>query len=343
MSIQHTEREDEMSLEFRSGLRGLLALGVAAMLALATPLSAQTLKIRMSTDSTPGASTEVMLSSFRDALKAELGDAIEIEYFDSGQLGDEILHMEMVRTGQIDVNPIGSDAVQLDSKWAIFDMPFLFAGWNEAHAFLDGPVGEEMRASMRDSAGVQVLGMGDVGFRHITNNLRPIVTPEDLRGLKMRVPGSETRIMAFQHFGAVPVTMNMGELYLALQQGTMDGQENPLQSVISRSLQEVQKYLSLSSHVFTPTTLVMNGRRWDALSADHKAAFMRAAAVAVQTTRDYAEKADVEGRTRLATAMEVNTIDTAAFQAVSRPLWERIGAVAGADFAARAVAAATGQ
>jgi TRAP-type transport system periplasmic protein len=339
---QSKPREEVMGLNKLELKRGLIALCVAAA-CVAAPASAQDLKIRISTDSTPGASTEIMLSAFRDALKSELGDAIEIEYFDSGQLGDEIMHMEMVRTGQIDVNPIGSDAVQLDSKWAIFDMPFLFADWDAAHAFLDSEVAQEMKDSMRQSAGVQVLGLGDVGFRHITNNVRPIVKPEDLQGLKMRVPGSETRIMAFNHLGAVPVTMNMGELYLALQQGTMDGQENPLQSVLSRSLQEVQKYLSFSSHVFTPTTLVMNGARWDSLSDEHKEAFLRAAEVAVQTTREYAQRADTEGRTELAKSMETNEIDVVAFQEASRPVWEQIGQVAGSDFASRAIAVATGQ
>ncbi len=331
-----------MILNRRRATGCALALAMSAALGLAGTASAADLKIRMSTESQPGASSAVLLEAFRDALQDELGDAVEIEFFMGGQLGDEIVHMEQVRTGQIDVNPIASDAVQLDTKWAVFDMPFLFPDFETAHAVLDGPIGQEMKDSMRERAGVQVLGLGDVGFRHLTNNVRPIVKPEDLQGIKLRVPGSRTRIMAFEHFGAVPVTMNMGELYLALQQGTMDGQENPLQSVISRSLQEVQKYLSLSSHVYTPTTLAMNGAKWDSLTDDQKAAFQRAADRAVQISREYAAKADIEGRETLAAAMEVNEIDIEAFQTAARPVWDEIGKVAGEDFAARAIAAATG-
>ena len=172
-----------------------------------------------------------MLAAFRDALQEELGDAVAIEYFDGGTLGDEIVHMEMVRSGQLDVIPIGSDAVQLDAKWAVFDMPFLILDTEVATKILDGEIGQQLIELMRASADLQVLGFGEIGFRNITNNVRPIVTPADLQGLKLRTPGSKTRILAFEKLGATPVTMNIGELHLALQQGTVDGQENPLGNI----------------------------------------------------------------------------------------------------------------
>ena len=132
-----------------------LALAVVAGLVLAPaagPARAADLDLRISVESAPGSPTQVILAAFRDALKAELGDAVAIEYYDSGQLGDEIVHMEQVRTGQLDVVPIGSDAVQLDPKWAIFDMPFLFPSRERAHEVLDGPIGDELKESMRERA-----------------------------------------------------------------------------------------------------------------------------------------------------------------------------------------------
>jgi TRAP-type transport system periplasmic protein len=135
---------------------------------------------------------------------------------------------------------------------------------------LDGEIGEEMRQSMRASAGLEVLAFGELGFRHITNNVRPVVKPEDLNRVKIRVPGSKARILAFTTFGAQPISMNLGELYLALQQGTVDGQENPIAAVKNRSFFEVQKYLSLSSHVYSPVTLVMNAAKYDSLTDDQK-------------------------------------------------------------------------
>ncbi len=316
------------------GLVSLIALGLTAP---GAAMAQEPLKVRMSVESAPGSATQTMLAAFRDALTDELGDAVEIEYFDSGTLGDEIVHMEQVRTGQLDVIPIGSDAVQLDSKWAVFDMPFLFPDRATASRVLDGEIGQQLADSMRESAGLQVLGFGEIGFRNITNNVRPVVVPADLEGLKLRTPGSKTRIMAFEMLGATPVTMNIGELYLALQQGTVDGQENPLANIKAFSWNEVQKYLSLSGHVYTPITLVMNGARWDGLSDDQKAAVERAAATAVEASRQYGANADATLLETLSKDMAVNEIDIEAFQAASEPIWKEIAPIAGEDFTAAVI------
>jgi TRAP-type transport system periplasmic protein len=298
------------------------------------------LDLRMSVESTPGSPTQTMLAAFRDALQEELGDAVAIEYYDGGTLGDEIVHMEMVRAGQLDVIPIGSDAVQLDSKWAVFDMPFLIPDRETAVRILDGEIGQQLAASMRESADLQVLGFGEIGFRNITNNVRPIVTPADLNGLKLRTPGSKTRILAFQKLGATPVTMNIGELYLALQQGTVDGQENPLANIKAFSWNEVQDYLSLSSHVYTPITLVMNGARWDGLSDEHKAAVEKAARKAVEHSRQFGADADATLLDQLSQDMQVNEIDLQAFREAAEPIWDEIAPIAGEDFTQSVIAAA---
>jgi TRAP-type transport system periplasmic protein len=318
-----------------SGIAAAILLGIT--LGGVSEAHGQGLTLRISTEAGPGTSSVVMLETFKETLEAELGDDVQVDLFTTGQLGDEIVHMEQVRTGQIDITPILADAVQLDPKWAMFDAPFLFSSFDQVHAVLDGPIGEEMSESMRDRAGLQVLGLGGAGFRHITNNVRPIVTPDDLAGIKLRVPGSQSRIRAFEHLGATPVTMNMGELYLALQQGTMDGQENPLQTIIARSLQEVQAYLSLSSHVYSPVTLAMNGARWDALSEEYQEAILRAARVSVERSRENAERAGEEGLAVLEPHMEINEIDLAAFQEAARPVWDELATVAGEDFAARLI------
>jgi tripartite ATP-independent transporter DctP family solute receptor len=297
---------------------------------------------RFSADTAPGVAGTEMLRIMRDELEAELGGAIAIEYFDNAQLGDEFVHMEQVRAGAIDVIPLGSDAVQLDPKWAIFDVPFLFSDLEQVHELIDGPIGEEMAASMREGADLQVLGLGELGFRHITNNVRPIVVPEDLQGLKMRVPGSKSRLLAFQMLGATPITMSTSELYLAFQQGVVDGHENALSSVKAWSYYEVQDYLSLSGHVYTAITMVMNGRRWDSLSDDMKAAFQRAADKAVAFSREYSVETSTQLRDELQEHMQFNEIDRAAFQEKARPIWDEVAAIAGEDFAERAISSVTG-
>jgi TRAP-type transport system periplasmic protein len=324
-----------------SGLLGAAALALVA--AAPVPGAAQSLSLRISGENPATGFDLQMAQRFADNLEAALGDDFAYEFFHTGALGDETVHMQMIRTGQIDVYPMGSDAVSLDSKWAIFDMPFLFSDRETVARLLDGEIGEELRASMRESAGLEVLAFGELGFRHITNNTRPITVPADLQGVQIRVPGSEPRILAFTTFGAQPITMNFGELYLALQQGTVDGQENPLAAVKSRSFFEVQDYLSLSGHVYSPVTLVMNGAKYDSLSDEHKAAVKAAAQEAAEYTRQLGTEADATLLAELEQSMQVNEIDLAAFKEAAGPIWEQVGAMAGSEFAAKVVEAASAQ
>ena len=316
---------------------------VAFSIFAATLAQAEALKLRLSVESTPGASTQYMLASFRDALKAEMGDDVAIEFFDSGTLGDEIVHMQQVRTGQLDVIPIGSDAVQLDSKFAVFDIPFLFSSRDQVGAVLDGPIGEELDQSFQQNAGLKVLGYGEIGFRHITNNVRPIVKPEDLQGIKLRTPGSKTRILSFEMLGASPIKMNVGEIYLALQQGVIDGQENPFGNIRKWSWFEVQKFISISRHVYTPITFVMNLERYNSLTERQKEQVHKAARTAVLMSRQYGADNDAtleQEIRKLAPNVAFNDIDQAAFKAAAVPIAEKIGEIAGAEFTAKFLAAA---
>ncbi len=315
----------------------------ALVLSLGGEVSAEALKLRMSVESTPGASTQQVLAAFRDALKEEMGDDVDIEYFDSGTLGDEIVHMQQVRTGQLDVVPIGSDAVQLDSKFAVFDIPFLFASREQVSAVLDGPIGEQLDASFQENAGLKILGFGEIGFRHITNNVRPIVTPADLDGVKLRTPGSKTRIMSFEMLGASPIKMNIGEVYLALEQGVIDGQENPLGNIAKWSWDEVQKYVSLSKHVYTPVTLTMNLARYESLTDAQREAIHKAARTAVASSRQYGadNDASLEAVIRERSPdVKFNDIDSASFQTIAKDIGAEIGKIAGEDFAAKFIEAA---
>jgi TRAP-type transport system periplasmic protein len=320
-----------------------LSLTTACVLAASLSAEAQSLKLRISVEHQPGHAATTMLEHFGQLLDEKLGEEVEIELFHSGQLGDEIVHMEQVRTGQLDVYPIGSDAVVLDESWAIFDMPFLFTNRDQVAAVLDGPIGGELRQSMREQAGVEVLSFGELGFRQITNNLRPIAEPDDLQGIKLRVPGSKTRILTFETLGATPITMNFGELYLALQQGVVDGQENPLATILNASFHEVQKYASLSNHVYTPITFAMNGRRYDSLTDEQRQAVDEAAQEAALASRERGAKADAELVDRIKEAsngaMAFNEIDTAAFQKASEPVWDAIAEIAGEDLTARLIEA----
>jgi tripartite ATP-independent transporter DctP family solute receptor len=311
---------------------GLIAAG--AWMTGPAPVAAQeTLSLRISGENPLVGLDLQMAQRFIEILQEELGDDFEHEFFHTEALGDEVVHMQMIRTGQIDVYPMGSDAIQLDPTWAIFDLPFVFKDRETVARLLDGEVGERLRQSMREAANLEVLAFGEIGFRQITNNVRPIVVPEDLEGVRLRVPGSRMRSLMFETYGAAPVTMNLGELYLALQQGAVDGQENPLAGTVNRSFHEVQKYFSMSNHVYTPVTFVMNGDKFDSLSEEQKALVKRAALEAAQYTRELGAKADEEFLVMLQDSdrNEVNEIDLAAFQAASEPVYEAIAEEAGEE------------
>jgi len=333
---------EEKRMTMFTSLKGAVGVvALAACVAFPAASQAQNLTLRVSGENPMTGFDLQMAERFAQNLEAALGDAFDHELFHTAALGNEEVHMQMIRTGQIDVYPMGSDAVSLDSKWAVFDMPFLFSDRETVARLLDGEVGQAMRESMRASAGLEVLAFGELGFRNITNNVRPINVPADLNGVKLRVPGSAARILAFETFGAQPVSMNMGELYLGLQQGTVDGQENPLAAIKNRSFFEVQKYLSISRHVYSPVTLVMNAARYDSLTDDQRTAVKAAAQEAAEYTRRLGIAADEALLGELGAGMEVNEIDLAAFKEASVPIWEAVGAMAGSDFAAQVVAAAS--
>ncbi|MGI9416787.1 MAG: TRAP transporter substrate-binding protein [Geminicoccaceae bacterium] len=323
----------------KTALAALVA-GVLVSLGGAATATAQSLTLKISGENPETGLDLQMAQKFADVLSEQLGDDFSYELFHTQALGDENVHLQMIRTGQIDIYPMGSDAVKLDPAWAVFDMPFLFSDRDAVARLLDGEIGDKLRASMREQAGLELLAFGELGFRQITNNVRPIVTPADLNGVKLRVPGSKTRVLSFEGFGASPITMNFGELYLALQQGTVDGQENPLLTIKNRSLFEVQKYMSLSGHVYTPVTFVMNGARYDGLSDEHKEAVKAAALEAAMHTRALGTEADASLLDELGQSMEVNEIDLAAFQEAAVPIWEEIGEIAGKELADEMIAAA---
>jgi tripartite ATP-independent transporter DctP family solute receptor len=304
--------------------------------------SAQT-PLRLSVETPEGEPLNYMLRAFAAALEEEAPGAFEVEIFDGGVLGDEIAQMELIRAGEVDVVPMGSDVVEIDPTFALFDAPFLFPDAGTARAALDGELGGMFGESLMEDTGLKLLAFGELGFRMITNNVRPVVTPDDLAGLKLRTPGSSTRIMAFETLGAAPTPMNLGEVYLALQQGVLDGQENPFGTIREMSFHEVQEYLSLSRHVYTPITFAMNGEKWESLTEEERGAVMAAAAAAREASRALADENTANLLSEFeAAGMKVNEIDLVAFQAATPPIYADIAEIVGTDFMEKAEAIISG-
>ncbi|WP_249975546.1 TRAP transporter substrate-binding protein [Vreelandella olivaria] len=282
-------------------------------------------KLRLAVETTPGDPLNIMLASFRDTLQSSAEEEVELEFFEGGALGSESDLIQLLRAEQVQVLPIGSDIVELDSNFAIFDMPFMFADKQTARDALDGELGELLADSLREKSGLEVLAFGELGFRIISNSRRPINTPEDLSGLKLRTPGSATRILAFEMLGAAPTPMSLGEVYIALRQGVLDGQENPLSVLEEFSLYEVQDYVSLTNHVYTPITLTMSANSYAELSPDMQEHVISAAQEGAYQTRQLSDTSDAELVEAFTSAgVAVNQPDLASFQTASVPIREAI-------------------
>jgi tripartite ATP-independent transporter DctP family solute receptor len=195
---------------------------------------------------------------------------IEVSFYPGGQLGDQISAYEQVRRGQLDISGIASSIVAGTDypNLYIFDIPYLFPDPGIAMQVLhpNGRLVSELRADMIKKNGVRILAAVPAGYRHLTNSRKPVKTPADLRGLKIRTMNAPAHIRAWEAAGANPTPMSFAEVYNALQTGVIDGQENPIPVILGNSLNEVQEYLTLSRHVVSVVLLVMNEKSYQRLS-----------------------------------------------------------------------------
>lgn len=280
----------------------------ATLLAASTAMvSATELKLgyALAEDSHYGAGAK----AFDDTLRAELGDAFTVQHFPSSGLGGEREVIEGIQIGTIDATIASSGTLSnFVPEVGVFDVPFLFRDLDHARTVLDGPIGQEMLAKF-DDVGVHALSWGEQGFRHITNSRGPIAKPADLAGLKIRTMENPVHLKAFTALGAAPTPMAWPEVIPALQQGAIDGQENPLSVIVSANLDEVQKYLSLDGHVYSPAIILMSKSLWDGLDDTQKAAFDKAGAAAAAAMRGYVDTVETEGVAALKErGMEINEV-----------------------------------
>lgn len=294
-------------------------LFTAALLsaAVAVPAAAQEIKIgyALAEDSHYGAGAK----AFEASLTESLGDQFTFRHFPSSGLGGEREVIEGLQLGTVEMTIVSSGTLSnFVPEAGVFDVPFLLRDKAHARAVLDGEIGQEILAKF-DDAGLHALAWGEQGFRHITNNRGPIQTPADAQGLKIRTMENPVHIEAFRALGASPTPMAWPEVIGALEQGAIDGQENPLSVVVSAKLNEVQKYLTLDGHVYSPAMILVSPQLWGNLDDDQKAAFQKAATAGVQAMRDYVDEVDESGVAALKEAgMEVNELtdeEKAAFRA----------------------------
>jgi len=298
----------------------MLALSVAGVFAAAPALAETTLKLAyaLSTNSHYGAGADALAKSLDASTKGQF----KIQHFPNSALGGEREVIEGLQLGTIDLAIVSTGAtLNFVPKTGVFDIPFLFRDLAHARKVLDGDIGQQMLAEF-PKRGLIALAWGEQGFRQLTNNVRPVATPADAKGLKIRTTENPIHIAAFRQLGILATPMAWPEVATALQQGTIDGQENPLSVIVSAKLPQLQKYLSLTAHVYGPALVLMSPNAYDALSKEDKEKFKaagRESAIAMRNYVDAVEKSGIDEVKKQ--GMQVNTVDHAAFVKAVEPVY----------------------
>lgn len=318
-----------MTLNFRT----LAIAGTIAAVGL--PAYAQQ-EIKIGYALAPDSHYGVAAKKFEEVVKAELGDDFSFTHFPSSGLGGEREVIEGLQIGTVEATIVSSGTLaNFVPETGVFDIPFLFRDLTHARAVLDGEIGQEILTKF-DDVGLHGLAWGEQGFRHITNNRNAIHTPADVEGLKIRTMENPVHLSAFNAMGAAPTPMAWPEVVSSLQQGVIDGQENPLSVIVSVKLDEVQKYLTLSGHVYSPAMLLVSKPFWEGLDDTQKAAFDKAAAEAVVAMRGFVDNVEQTGvETLKERGMEVNELSTeekAAFQTSIQSAYDGYYETYGKDF-----------
>lgn len=248
---------------------------------------------------------------FADLLAESSGGKIKVRLFPGGTLGGDVQTVSALQGGTLDITVLNSGILAAQAPdFAMLDFPFLFNDVKEAHAVMDGPVGQKLAAQL-DSKGLVGLGYWDLGFRNVTNSKQPINRLEDMQGLKIRVIQSPIYLETFSALGANPVPMAFPEVYTGLEQRTIDGQENPFTVIEGSKFFEVQKYLSVTGHIFNPQSLIIGQKTWNRLNDDEKALIRDAAAKAQVYQREVTAASMDKARATLQAHIAVNDISPA--------------------------------
>lgn len=296
----------------------MLALSVAGVFAAGPALAQTNLKMAyaLSVDSHYGAGAKAFAKSI------EKDGKYTLEQFPNSALGGEREVIEGLQLGTIDVAIVSTGAtLNFVPETGVFDIPFLFRDLAQARKVLDGEIGQNMLKAF-PKRGLVALAWGEQGFRHLTNNVRPVHTPEDAKGLKIRTTENPIHIAAFREMGILATPMAWPEVATALQQGTIDGQENPLSVIVSAKLSQLQKYLSLTAHVYGPALILMSPDAYNKLSDDEKKHFDEAGHQAAVAMRKYVDDIEQSGIEQLKKeGMQINTVDHEAFVKAVEPVY----------------------
>lgn len=252
-----------------------------------------------------GSSHGLGISKFKELIEKETNGRIKMQLFPDGQMGNDQSMMDSLKMGTLDMMVTSSAPIANTTKtFLVFDLPFLFTSEKVADTVLDGPVGQEILDTLKGT-GLIGLVFWENGFRNITNSKKPINTPDDLKGLKIRTMQNPIHLDSFKTWGANPVPMPFNEVFTALEQKVIDGQENPNTLIYDAGFYEAQKYLTITQHFYTPFVLMIGQKTWDKLSANDQKLIQK---IALET-RGYERKVNRENNAKYLGLMKKKGIE----------------------------------
>jgi len=263
---------------------------------------------------------------FKELVEKESKGQLSVTLFPNAKLGDERTLLERMKMGIVDAGIITSGPIiNFVPAFGAIDLPFLFRDPEHAYKVLDGPIGQKLLADM-ESQGWKGLAHAERGFRNLTNSKRRVTTPGDAKGLKIRVMQNPVYVDSFKALGTNAVPMAWTEVLTALQQGTVDGQENPLNVIVSFKLYETQKYLTITRHAYAPAPIIMSLATWKKLTPEQQTLVKKAAQDAAEFERAWDNKMEADWLKELASkGMEVQTPDLKPFRDAVKPVYQQYG------------------
>jgi len=283
--------------------------------------AAEVQNLRFAHNGGPGSLYETCVNEYARRVNAKLPEGFALSPVGLGGLGDDMAVLEKVKRGDVTINLTSSIMPRISDKFAIFELPFLINDRVQMREVTQVLLNRYLQEEARKN-GFRILAIWENGFRHLTNNTRPIKQPEDLRGLKIRIAkGGPWREKIFKMLGAEPVPMSVHETYDALKSGAVDGEENPLQQIKGMKFDEVQRYLTFSAHVYTPAYVLVGEEAFTKLPVAAQRALTTSAVEMQSWVEQAAIHLDSELVDDLEQKMQANQVNIRAFQAATRPLY----------------------
>lgn len=302
---------------------GLAAVGLSSQIPLAHAQAP--IKFTLAHNSAPTSPKGMGATKFAELVAAKSNGRISVHVAPSEQLGNENTNMSALRTGTLDFGCLGQGAMlSIAPEVASIGLPFLFANLPSAWKTLDGPVGQRLGKAI-ESKNVVFLAWHCNGIRQTTNNKRPINKPEDFKGLKIRTPLDAATVDMFSAMGATPQQISWGEVYLALQSGVVDGQENPLANIHAGKLYEVQKFVSFTNHKYEASGIIMSTAAYGRLSEADRKLVREAAAESAPYQRKLMQDAEenLVAEFKKMPNIQMNNVDTAPFRQATEVVWDQ--------------------